>query len=191
MSPGGAPSGQNYAVLCLRDRMQMQFAQKWGAVERLGGCSRGVAQGQPWPCHVQAHAVLASTSKLTQMHLNASWMCFSLHPGNGSIKARFHVGDAPMDVQAAVGGGAQVRSRARRRATSRSSLRRCQQLVLLGLRLCMATPQAAAPHASRLQAVGVCTGIYTRQELVEAAPEAVVLEDLTDLQRVLATFGLD
>ncbi len=190
---GGAPSGQNYAVLCLRDRMQMQFVQKWGAVERLGGCSRGVAQGQPWPCHVQAHAVLASTSKLTQMHLNASWMCFSLHPGNGSIKARFHVGDAPMDVQAAVAGGAQVWSRARRRATSRTSLRRCQQLVpLVGLRLRIwAAPQAAAPLASRLQAVGVCTGIYTRQELVEAAPEAVVLEDLTDLQRVLATFGLD
>ncbi|KAL4857292.1 Eukaryotic translation initiation factor 2 subunit alpha [Chlorella vulgaris] len=53
------------------------------------------------------------------------------------IKARYHVGDAPMDVQAAVGGGA--------------------------------------------KAVGVCTGIYTRQELCDAAPEAVVLEDLTDL----------
>lgn len=68
-------------------------------------------------------------------------------PGDGSIKARFHVGDAPMDVQAAVGGGA--------------------------------------------QAVGVCTGIYTRQELCEAAPEAVVLDDLTDLPTVMATFGLE
>jgi phosphoglycolate phosphatase-like HAD superfamily hydrolase len=41
------------------------------------------------------------------------------------------------------------------------------------------------------QAVGVCTGIYTRQELQEAAPEAVVLEDLTDLAGVLSSFGLE
>ena len=40
------------------------------------------------------------------------------------------------------------------------------------------------------QAVGVCTGIYTRQELVEAAPEAVVLDDLNDLPAVLRTFDL-
>lgn len=39
-------------------------------------------------------------------------------------------------------------------------------------------------------AVGVCTGIYTRQELSEAAPEAVVLDDLTDLQHTLAAHGL-
>lgn len=53
-------------------------------------------------------------------------------------------------------------------------------------------PTRPRPHnpSSFPQAVGVCTGIYTRQELVEAAPEAVVLDDLTDLQRVLATFGL-
>ena len=64
----------------------------------------------------------------------------------GEIRARYHVGDAPMDVQAAVAGGA--------------------------------------------QAVGVCTGIYTRQELEEAAPEAVVLQDLCDLPGVMQTFGL-
>ena len=40
------------------------------------------------------------------------------------------------------------------------------------------------------QAVGVCTGIYTRQELTEAAPDAVVLEDLEDLPAVLTTLGL-
>jgi phosphoglycolate phosphatase-like HAD superfamily hydrolase len=67
--------------------------------------------------------------------------------GGSEIRARFHVGDAPMDVQAAVGAGA--------------------------------------------VAVGVCTGIYTRQELAEAAPEAVVLEDLCDLQAVMQTFGLN
>ncbi|KAL4452286.1 hypothetical protein ABPG75_007948 [Micractinium tetrahymenae] len=77
----------------------------------------------------------------------AAKKCEEQQQGNGGIKARFHVGDAPMDVQAAVGGGA--------------------------------------------HAVGVVTGIYTRQELVEATPEAVVLDDLTDLQQVLATFGLD
>ncbi|PRW57041.1 haloacid dehalogenase [Chlorella sorokiniana] len=64
----------------------------------------------------------------------------------GGIKARFHVGDAPMDVQAAVGGGA--------------------------------------------QAIGVCTGIYTKQELSEAAPAAVVLDDLTDTAAVLRVLGL-
>ncbi|PSC72331.1 haloacid dehalogenase [Micractinium conductrix] len=69
-----------------------------------------------------------------------------LQPGGPGIKAWYHVGDAPMDVQAAVGGGA--------------------------------------------KAVGVCTGIYTRQELVEAAPEAVVLDDLNDLPAVLRTFDL-
>lgn len=70
-----------------------------------------------------------------------------LCPSAGGLKARFHVGDAPMDVQAAVGGG-------------------------------------AIP-------VGVATGIYTRQELAEAAPGAVVLDDLTDLPAVLRTFGLE
>ena len=40
------------------------------------------------------------------------------------------------------------------------------------------------------KAVGICTGIYTRQELCDAAPEAVVLEDLTDLAAVMATFKL-
>lgn len=39
-------------------------------------------------------------------------------------------------------------------------------------------------------AVGVCTGIYTRQELQEAAPQAAVLDDLTDLPAVLRTLGL-
>lgn len=39
--------------------------------------------------------------------------------------------------------------------------------------------------------VGVATGIYTRQELAEAAPGAVVLDDLTDLPAVLRTFGLE
>ena len=64
----------------------------------------------------------------------------------GGLRARFHVGDAPLDVQAAVGGGA--------------------------------------------QAVGVCTGIYTKQELEEAAPGAVVLDDLTDTAAVLRVLGL-
>lgn len=64
----------------------------------------------------------------------------------GGLKARFHVGDAPMDVQAAVGGGA--------------------------------------------EAVGVCTGIYSRQELEEAAPGALVLDDLTNTPAVLAALGL-
>lgn len=67
-------------------------------------------------------------------------------PTAGGIKARFHVGDAPMDVQAAVGGGA--------------------------------------------QAIGVCTGIYTKQELSEAAPGAVVLDDLIDTAAVLQVLGL-
>lgn len=39
--------------------------------------------------------------------------------------------------------------------------------------------------------VGVCTGIYTRQELAEAAPGGVVLDDLTDLRAVMQTFGLE
>ena len=64
----------------------------------------------------------------------------------GGIRARFHVGDAPMDVQAAVGGGA--------------------------------------------QAIGVCTGIYTKQELSEAAPGAVVLDDLTNTAAVMRVLGL-
>ncbi len=64
----------------------------------------------------------------------------------GGVGARFHVGDAPMDVQAAVGGGA--------------------------------------------QAIGVCTGIYTKQELSEAAPGAVVLDDVTNTAGVLKVLGL-
>ena len=47
-----------------------------------------------------------------------------------------------------------------------------------------------AAVAGGAQAVGVCTGIYTRQELEEAAPEAVVLQDLCDLPGVMQTFGL-
>jgi len=59
------------------------------------------------------------------------------------------------------------------------------------------TPYGIAPPTylpvlpSAPQAVGVCTGIYTRQELVEAAQDAVVLDDLADLPAVMATFGLD
>jgi phosphoglycolate phosphatase-like HAD superfamily hydrolase len=62
------------------------------------------------------------------------------------MKAHYHIGDAPMDVQAAVGAGA--------------------------------------------QAVGVCTGIYSRQQLTDAAPEAVVLDNLQDQEIVMATLGL-
>ena len=60
--------------------------------------------------------------------------------------ARFHVGDAPMDVQAAEAAGA--------------------------------------------GAVGVTTGIYTRQELESVAPSAVVLEGLQDLAAVLQVLNL-
>ncbi|EFN54995.1 hypothetical protein CHLNCDRAFT_134806 [Chlorella variabilis] len=88
--------------------------------------------GQSWKDRAEFVRIAARKLELQQPELD--------------VKARFHVGDAPMDVQAAVGGGA--------------------------------------------QAVGVCTGIYTRQELSEAAPGAVVLEDLQDLGAVLETFGL-
>lgn len=62
------------------------------------------------------------------------------------IKARFHVGDAPMDVSAAEAAGA--------------------------------------------QAVGVTTGIYTRQELAEAGSGVVLLDGLQDVQRVMEVFNL-
>ncbi len=62
------------------------------------------------------------------------------------INARFHVGDAPMDVSAAEAGGA--------------------------------------------QAIGVTTGIYTRQELSEAGQSAVVLDGLHDLQHVFEVLNL-
>lgn len=115
-----------------------------------------------------------------------------LRPGKGGVKARFHVGDAPMDVQAAVGGGAQVGTGQPWEAARDGA---CTQDVAARPAAPTPAPACRCARACRLppapQAVGVCTGIYTRQELVDAAPEAVVLDDLTDLQRVLATFGLD
>jgi phosphoglycolate phosphatase-like HAD superfamily hydrolase len=66
---------------------------------------------------------------------------------SSSIKRRVHVGDAPMDVQAAVAAGA--------------------------------------------KALGLTTGIYTKDELLEVAPEAVVLDGLEDIDRVLEELGLE
>ena len=64
----------------------------------------------------------------------------------GGLRARFHVGDAPMDVSAAEAAGA--------------------------------------------QAIGVTTGIYTRQELAQAGQSVVVLEGLQDLQSIFEVFNL-
>jgi len=66
---------------------------------------------------------------------------------SSSIKRRVHVGDAPMDVQAAVAAGA--------------------------------------------KALGLTTGIYTKDELLEVAPESVVLDGLEDIDRVLEELGLE
>ncbi|GAB4819077.1 hypothetical protein N2152v2_006123 [Parachlorella kessleri] len=65
---------------------------------------------------------------------------------SGGLRARFHVGDAPMDVSAAEAAGA--------------------------------------------QAVGVTTGIYTRQELAQAGQSVVVLDGLQDLQSIFEVFNL-
>ena len=64
----------------------------------------------------------------------------------GGLRARFHVGDAPMDVSAAEAAGA--------------------------------------------QAIGVTTGIYTRQELANAGQSVVVLDGLQDLQSIFEVFNL-
>lgn len=60
---------------------------------------------------------------------------------DGPITARFHIGDAPMDVQAAADAG-------------------------------------AVP-------LGVTTGIYTKEQLLVAAPSATILEGLGDLSEVM------
>ncbi|KAL6779565.1 hypothetical protein ACKKBG_A12780 [Auxenochlorella protothecoides x Auxenochlorella symbiontica] len=60
---------------------------------------------------------------------------------DGPITARFHIGDAPMDVQAAADAG-------------------------------------AVP-------LGVTTGIYTKEQLLVAAPSATILEGLGDLSKVM------
>lgn len=124
-----------------KDRAEfVRIAARKLELQQPGGRRRGWHPPQPSRLHVLQVARLACRAphvvELPVLHLAAEL----------DVKARFHVGDAPMDVQAAVGGGA--------------------------------------------QAVGVCTGIYTRQELSEAAPGAVVLEDLQDLGAVLETFGL-
>lgn len=62
------------------------------------------------------------------------------------LKVRAHVGDAPMDVQAAVAAGA--------------------------------------------IAIGVTTGIYTEDELLEVAPTSIVLQNLNDTERVLSILML-
>ena len=62
------------------------------------------------------------------------------------VAARFHIGDAPMDVAAAEAAGA--------------------------------------------QAVGVTTGIYTRQELQDAGRAAVVLDGVADLPALQAVLNL-
>lgn len=74
----------------------------------------------------------------------AARKCEELH--GGTLEARFHVGDAPMDVRAAAAAG-------------------------------------AVP-------IGVTTGIYTREQLEEACPEAVILEGLHDVNGVLKLAGL-
>ncbi|KAK9829863.1 hypothetical protein WJX72_008333 [[Myrmecia] bisecta] len=64
----------------------------------------------------------------------------------GTIGARFHVGDTPMDLQAAAEAGA--------------------------------------------QAIGVTTGIYSRQELEATGVDAIILENLADLEAVFRAFNL-
>ena len=64
----------------------------------------------------------------------------------GPLRSRYHVGDAPMDVQAAEAAGA--------------------------------------------QAIGVTTGIYTREELEGAGRGAVVLDGVADLRQVLGALSL-
>lgn len=78
----------------------------------------------------------------------AAERCSSIHGSAGQFKARFHVGDTPMDVQAALAAGA--------------------------------------------QAIGVTTGIYTREELQEFGkpPQVVVFDSLKDINRVLSVLGL-
>ena len=47
-----------------------------------------------------------------------------------------------------------------------------------------------AAEAAGAQAIGVTTGIYTRQELAEAGQSVVVLEGLADLGTVLEVLNL-
>jgi hypothetical protein len=96
-----------------------------------------------------------------------------------------------MDVQAAVDGGAQVGAALGRLCSLPAEDDAALPARIPHLpRFLSLSPTRARSPPTPVQAVGVCTGIYTRQELVEAAPEAVVLDDLADLSCVLTTFGL-
>lgn len=65
----------------------------------------------------------------------------------GPIGARYHVGDTPMDIQAA--------------------------------------------QASGAIAIGVATGIFSKEVLLASAgPGAIILDNLTDLPAVMAALGL-
>lgn len=65
----------------------------------------------------------------------------------GPVGRRYHVGDTPMDIQAAIEAG-------------------------------------AVP-------IGVATGIYTKQQLLDVAPGVLVLDSLASLPQALAALGLE
>lgn len=48
----------------------------------------------------------------------------------------------------------------------------------------------SAAEAAGAQAIGVCTGIYTRQEVAEAGSDVVLLDDLQDIGRVFEVLNL-
>ena len=115
----------------LADKKGQSAAGKASGVAREGWC--GMIGGG-------ASTLSLGNEQVEYTRLRQPFSTPNFRPGAAFAK-RVHIGDAPMDVQAAADAG-------------------------------------AVP-------LGVTTGIYTREQLEKAAPSAIILEGLQDLEQVL------